>query len=490
MKNRIRIIFLLIITSIIGLIIIQGFWIVKFYLINKQQVGKEIMLSLENSVKKEMALRYADQTRTFLSGVSSKSIVVVGDKQPDMNVDSVLKLIKGRNDLSISDVSISVKSIGDSIPVLESIPEKVEFRLREILGTLLSNGKINQEQIKLELIDSLLQEELKKREIDIDYKLQIYDSKLDKLEREINTAPALNTLKGVNVFMEYEVPVTIMGDKEVRLTVIDNVKHMFSSPVVKGSLLATLGLLLLVVSSYFYMLKTIFDQKKLSEIKNDFINNMTHELKTPIATVSAIVESMQNFGVLEDKEKTNKYLGVSQKELGRLSGLVEKVLNMAREEREPLKMSPEELNMREVCDNIVNSQSIKQAEKEITFDVKITEEAEKLNADRFHMVNVMQNLIENSLKYSDNPVIIRIVCERKQDFLSISVSDNGIGIPKKHQGKVFDQFYRVPTGDVHNVKGFGLGLHYVRNIVEKHGGKISLISEVGKGSTFTINLPC
>jgi two-component system phosphate regulon sensor histidine kinase PhoR len=199
---------------------------------------------------------------------------------------------------------------------------------------------------------------------------------------------------------------------------------------------------------------------------------------------------MQNFGVLEDKEKTNKYLGVSQKELGRLSGLVEKVLNMAREEREPLKMSPEELNMREVCDNIVNSQSIKQAEKEITFDVKITEEAEKLNADRFHMVNVMQNLIENSLKYSDNPVIIRIVCERKQDFLSISVSDNGIGIPKKHQGKVFDQFYRVPTGDVHNVKGFGLGLHYVRNIVEKHGGKISLISEVGKGSTFTINLPC
>ena len=490
MKNRIRIIFLLIITSLIGLIIIQGYWIGKFYKINKEQVSKEIQLSLENSVKKEMSLRYALQATDFLPGLDANSIVVVGDTLPSLEMDSIVKILKSGKKLSPSEVSISVTSFGDSIPNLDSIPDKIEFRLKEMVGTILSNEQNNPQPINLNLIDSFLRDELSQREIDVEYRLEVYDRIDDKVEMVLHNVPSWNDNTTFRVFLNHDVPATIIGDKAIRLTTLDNVKQLFNSPVVKGSLLATLVLLILIISSYFYMLKTIFDQKKLSTIKNDFINNMTHELKTPIATVSAIVESMQNFGVLDDREKTNKYLGVSQKELGRLSGLVEKVLNMAREEREPLKMNPEELNFREICDNIINSQKIKQEEKDVSFDVKIDEEAEKLFADRFHVVNVMQNLIENSIKYSGDSVIIRIECQRNKEYVKISVSDNGIGIPKKHQAKVFDKFYRVPTGDIHNVKGFGLGLHYVRNIIEKHSGKIGLSSEAGRGSTFTINLPC
>ncbi|WP_171593698.1 sensor histidine kinase [Marinifilum caeruleilacunae] len=484
MKKRIRIIFLLIIASLIGLIIIQGFWITKFYRINKEQVAKEIKLSLENGVKKEMTLRYAQHTSVLFPNIDTKSVVFVADSLSNPELDSIVQLVRKGKKLNPANITYHVSSVQGSIPELDSVPETVELRLREMLGSLLSDQQVS---IQLHLIDSMLRADMDRSGFDMEYQLKIHDRMLSSSQIDDNAL--LNGEEDSKAFLTHKVPATILGDKEIHLRIDGSVLQLFSSPIVKGSFLATLALLILVVSSYFYMLKTIFDQKKLSSTKSDFINNMTHELKTPIATVSAIVESMQNFGVLDDRQKTEKYLDVSKKELGRLSGLVEKVLNMAREEREPLKMNPEQLNIREVFDNIINSQTIKQVEKQLSFDLKIDEDAEKVTADCFHLVNVMHNLIENSIKYSNDPLMIRIASERNGEYIKISLSDNGIGIPKRHQSKVFDQFYRVPTGDVHDVKGFGLGLYYVRNIVEKHGGKIGLHSEIGAGSTFIINLP-
>ncbi len=500
MKNRIRIIFLLIIASVVGLIIIQGFWIIKFYTINMEQTQREIKLSLEKSVKEEMSIRYADQAKEFIPDFDANSIVVLSDTIDNAKMDSILNLLQNNKELTPSGFSISVTNIttdGDTVPfydssaLLDSIPEKVEFRLKEMVGAILSNEGEMQQSINLNMIDSLLQIELAEREIDLEYDLEVYNRLNDTVEMQLGNLPNWDDpSKQSAIYIIQEVPATIIGDKEIRLRTVDSFKSLFSPPIVKGSLQAALILLILIVGSYIYMLKTIFDQKKLSAIKNDFINNMTHELKTPIATVSAIIESMQNFGVLDDKEKTDKYLGLSKKELGRLSGLVEKVLNMAREEREALKMNPEELNFRDLCNNIVNSQKVKQEEKDVSFEIKIDEDAEKLKVDRFHMVNVMQNLIENSIKYSGDSVKIEIQCQRTKYAFRIAVSDNGSGIAKKHQSKVFDQFYRVPSGNIHNVKGFGLGLHYVKNIVEKHNGHISLNSEAGKGTTFIIQIPC
>lgn len=482
MSRRIRIVLLLVFVSMFGVIFIQGYWINKSYQINKEQLLKELNLALEKSVKKELNDRMTGQAKMVLSGNNTSVVFIGKERKTDMKIDSLLQDIFNDKEGNETQITMNFSSLSNDDQSLDSMPENLQFKIKDLITGLLVDELSGGFKVNTHLVDSMFVDELSSRGIGLKHHIELVNSN-DSLVKSFaaNPADTLNTMS-TRAFQ-----VDLLGKEKLRVR-INNEQEVILGQMLTG-LLVSLMFILLVLFCLVYMLRTIFKQKQLSQIKNDFINNMTHELKTPIATVSAIVESMQNFGVLDNREKTNKYLDVSKNELGRLSGLVEKVLNMAREEREALKMSPEELNVREVFDNIINSQAVKQEVKQVSFDLKVDEDAEKVTADRFHMVNVMQNLIENSIKYSGDPVMIRIACERNREYLKISVSDNGVGISKKHQAKVFDQFYRVPTGNVHNVKGFGLGLHYVRNIVEKHGGKIGLSSEVGKGSTFTINLP-
>jgi signal transduction histidine kinase len=236
------------------------------------------------------------------------------------------------------------------------------------------------------------------------------------------------------------------------------------------------------------MLSTILRQKKLSEIKNDFINNMTHELKTPIATVSAAVEAMLSFGALENAQKTQLYLNVSRNELQRLSDLVEKVLHMAVEEKKELELHPEPVNLSELIKDIVTHQQLK-ASKPVQFEVDLPSEIPPVYVDRLHMANTINNLIDNAIKYSHEQVTIRIKSYVEAQGWLLSVQDTGIGIPKPYQQAIFDRFFRVPTGDLHQVKGFGLGLSYVKQVVEKHGGQIEVHSEPAQGSEFTLRFP-
>jgi len=483
MIKRIRIILILVFVSMLGVVLLQVYWIRQSYQINKEQLQKELNLALEKSVKVEMNERMNGQAEIIFRGENAAVMTVKKDSIPNVKMDSLLNKVFNSQDSGRAEFTMHINSVGVSGDNIDSIPEKFEFRIKEMVASMLSSEMSGGFKANIQRIDSLFTNELLDREIELPYNIE-------QLTRQDSTFVSSTSISydTINSLKTRSFQTDIMGNERLRVRIL-NEQEVILERMLTG-VLASLILILFVLICFIYMLLTIFKQKKLSQIKSDFINNMTHELKTPIATVSAIVESMQSFGVLDDNEKTQKYLTVSQTELGRLSGLVEKVLNMAREEREPLQMHIEELNFREICDNIINSQKMKQEEKEVSFDLKIDEEAERLKVDRFHMVNVMQNLIENSIKYSGNPVHIKIECQRKPDFIQISVSDNGNGIHKKHQAKVFDQFYRVPTGDVHNVKGFGLGLHYVRNIIEKHSGKIGLSSEAGRGSTFTINLPC
>ncbi len=251
-----------------------------------------------------------------------------------------------------------------------------------------------------------------------------------------------------------------------------------------GSLL----LLLLTTGCFLYMLSTILRQKKLSEIKNDFINNMTHELKTPLSTVSAAVEAMLSFGALNDARKTQLYLTVSKNELQRLSDLVEKVLNMAVEEKRELTLETEVVNSAELIREIVAHHRIK-APKPVEFVVETSQEDQWIRVDRMHISNTINNLIDNAIKYSRERVTIRINSRKESKDWRLAVQDNGIGIPKSYQRAIFDQFFRVPTGNLHQVKGFGLGLSYVRQVVEKHGGHIEVHSEPARGSEFVMWLP-
>ncbi|GAB3545959.1 hypothetical protein GCM10027577_18890 [Spirosoma fluminis] len=247
-------------------------------------------------------------------------------------------------------------------------------------------------------------------------------------------------------------------------------------------------LVLLTTGSFLFMLSTILRQKKLSEVKNDFINNMTHELKTPIATVTAVVEALQNFGALNDPQKTQTYLAISQNNLQRLSDLVEKVLTLAAEEKKELVLNPEWVKPSELIQQVISNHQLK-ADKPVQFEIDASADDAPVRIDRFHIANAINNLIDNAIKYSSESVTIHIKSQQQERLWRLSVKDNGIGIPKTYQGAIFDRFFRVPTGNLHPVKGFGLGLSYVRQVMEKHGGHIDVTSEPGAGSEFTLLIP-
>jgi signal transduction histidine kinase len=253
-------------------------------------------------------------------------------------------------------------------------------------------------------------------------------------------------------------------------------------------LVGSVLLLVLTTGCFLYMLSTILQQKKLSEVKNDFINNMTHELKTPLATVSAAVEGMLSFGALQDAQKTQLYLNISKNELQRLSDLVEKVLNIAVEEKKEFVLMPEPLKPSGLIKEIVAQYQLK-APKPVDFIVDVPEDEPVVQVDRMHMANTLNNLIDNAIKYSYERVTICIRSYRSGNSWCLLVKDSGIGIPKSYQQAIFDRFFRVPTGDLHQVKGFGLGLSYVKQVVEKHGGQIEVASEPSQGSEFMLKFP-
>ncbi|MEO6520186.1 MAG: HAMP domain-containing sensor histidine kinase [Mucilaginibacter sp.] len=271
-------------------------------------------------------------------------------------------------------------------------------------------------------------------------------------------------------------------------------KAVFKTPqyAVMRSMLFNLGLslalILLTGFCFMYVIRTIVEQKNIAELKDDFINNMTHELKTPIATITVAIEAMQNFNALNDIEKTQRYLQTSREQLERLNQLVTKVLNVAAFENKDIDLHIQEVNIDAMISNIIASEKVK-ATKAVTFNYINNSAVNSIYADKIHVNNVFLNLVDNAIKYAGEEVTVDISVLQSGDNLVFSVKDNGIGIAPEHLGYVFDKFYRVPTGNVHNVKGTGLGLSYVNYIVNAHGGHISVESTLGKGTEFIVTLP-
>ena len=247
-------------------------------------------------------------------------------------------------------------------------------------------------------------------------------------------------------------------------------------------------LIVFTVFCFNYIIRTIIKQKKLTELKDDFINNMTHELKTPIATITVAIEGLQKYNALDDPEKTQRYLQTSRNELSRLDDLVSKVLNVAAFESKEIRLNKEEVAIDELVQDLIASETLKTVKK-VGIRYDNTGNVKYIEADKLHLRNVLANLIDNAIKYCDEPVDIQINLYRRKGNAVFSVKDNGIGIPPAHLNHVFDKFHRVPTGNVHNVKGTGLGLNYVKYIVEAHGGNVAVKSEKGAGSEFIITIP-
>ena len=249
-----------------------------------------------------------------------------------------------------------------------------------------------------------------------------------------------------------------------------------------GILTASVLILLVLTAVFLYLIHVIRTQKSLDEMKSDFTNNMTHELKTPISVAYAANDALLNFPDEDSPEQRRKYLEISQSQLEHLSGLVEQILSMSMERRKGLVLHREDINLAALVDDIVEKHRMK-AEKDVKITVDIPSDF-TVNADRMHLSNILNNLIDNAVKYSGEKVAINIAAEGNR----LTVSDNGIGMSASDLKHIFEKFYRAHTGNLHDVKGYGLGLYYVHGIVEKHGWSISVESEPGKGTTFTLSL--
>jgi two-component system phosphate regulon sensor histidine kinase PhoR len=245
----------------------------------------------------------------------------------------------------------------------------------------------------------------------------------------------------------------------------------------------------LTILSFTLLLRSLVQQRKLTQLKNDFISNITHELKTPIATVSVAIEALRNFDALHDAERTKEYLAISSNELQRLSFLVDKVLKLSMFEKHQVELKEETVELALLVKEVVSSMKLQFEKHKAQVNVQLQGYRFEIMADRLHITSVLFNLLDNALKYSKENPSIQIELKAETGLVQLMVTDNGIGIPAEYHKKIFDKFFRVPSGDTHNVKGYGLGLSYVSYVIQRHYGSIAVESQPGIGSRFIIKLP-
>lgn len=238
--------------------------------------------------------------------------------------------------------------------------------------------------------------------------------------------------------------------------------------------------------AFFVMYRSMRMQQRLVELKNDFINNVTHELKTPVATVSVAIEALKNFHALDNKTRTEEYLNIAQSELNRLTLMTDKILKTSNEE---VQYAREPVHLEKVIQSVLDSMKLVFEKNEAIVNFGKEGDDFTVNGDEDHLTGVIYNLLDNALKYVEKIPLINVQLKTLANEIEIRIQDNGMGIPNEYQKKVFDKFFRVPTGNVHDTKGYGLGLSYVKQVVSAHHGTIAIDSDKDKGSIFTIRIP-
>ncbi|KAB1157356.1 HAMP domain-containing histidine kinase [Tenacibaculum aiptasiae] len=518
----------LIIVTILTTITVQFYWNYKNYEQNRQRVLNEIQISLDNSIeayyvdftkeshfaivepehltptnKKEKNAAWKSIFRR--SGIkkivkkfpekkkSSFEITAVeinGGKEDLTKMDSAfIKSFTGKDNIVTSkkndslsfDISIqskkdkeTMKSYNNREKVQLFLGKKSVDSLKLIKGIQSIFIAIQNDTIDYRKLDSIIAKELNNKKIQTDFYFKhfkndslFYTNKTDNIKYPLKVNAKSTFLKShEDINLYYSNPT------------YEALKRSFT-----GILLSFL-LSLAVISSLIYLLKIINQQKELAEIKNDLISNITHEFKTPITTVSTAIEAINNFNIIDDKEKTKKYLSISSIQLKKLHQMVEKLLETATLDSEKLLLKKEPVNIIDLIEKLTKKHQLIAPEKSIHFSSNVSSLEKEI--DPFHFENAVSNLIDNAIKYGGNKIEINI--NFLLNNLEVSVADNGIGIDKNQQDKIFEKFYRVPKGNTHDVKGFGIGLYYTKKIIEKHNGIISLTTDF-KQTVFKISLP-
>ena len=538
-KRNIRLIISIMVLSLSGLIGIQIYWIKRAIGLERQRFEGTINIAMRNVAdiveRQEVAnnvrkkFDFSRQGKTFFLGIDSLikksvsrndsttsgiviwneispgelqtefrqfnkdgSVDVIEEIRKDSSGDIIYRKIRKARQTEegpteFSELDKPIKGNIKDNPQLERLMRKsglVSDIFRELYNLNINTGI--EDRVNPKLVDSLLKAELKSAGINTRYEFGLYDFMNNKMfvghpknfTKELMKTPFRVRLFPNDIFYHPDFLMVFFPDQDKY--VYTNLWIMFVS---SGFFT------LIIIMTFYFTIMTIIRQKKLSEIKNDFINNMTHELKTPISTISLACEAMNDPDVNRSPETNQKYTRMIREENKRLGKLVENVLQSALFEASDFELQIEKVDAHQIIEQVKNSLQMHIEQKNGNCLLSLEAEDHIIDADKIHFTNMLNNLVDNAIKYTPQNPEITIRTKNTNGNLIISVSDNGIGILKDQQKKIFEKLYRVPTGNIHDVKGFGLGLNYVKAIAEKHKGQIKLESEQGKGSTFTVKLP-
>ena len=424
----------------------------------------------------------------------------------------VVQMVWMRKTISIQQTNIAIQEKEDSLN-LKQFSEQAHIALRNLLEEISTQtadssdlyGAVKQvrtnyftvdinEELHPYYLETLLKKEFYDQNIHQDFQYGIYDCFTDsivfgnliKFTKDSLYAPVSDTITGIT-----SAKLSWKKDGHYFTVYFPNViseSISNSEPLISPWIYVSI-IVLLVLVFFGYTLTVILRQKRLSEIKTDFINNMTHELKTPIATIALSSEMLLRNDFSNDEEKLKRYAGIIHKENKRLETQVERVLNVAKLDKEHLVLSKEIMDIHELLEEAQENINFNQSEQGVKVELNLKAESGEINADPVHITNVIYNLLDNAVKYCETIPEIKVSTRTDKKGIVMEFTDNGIGMKREELKMIFDKFYRIPTGNLHNVKGFGLGLYYVRLIIQEHGGTIDVKSQVGKGTTFTIWLP-
>ena len=493
--------------TIILTIAVQLYWNYNNYVDNKQRVKNEIQSSLDTAIDE------------YYTNLSKSNFFAIIDYDSINNKSSFLKdfwnedINSSESKVSISSIKISSDYNGDTY--VSKIPKKLaEIYGSSIFITDTINFEYNDKKVTPKT-STKYQQEVQRVKINSDslkflkgiqsvaIALNNDEINFTKLDSIFTNQLSKKGIKTPHYLVLLEKDIKVRGSnkaKDIELSLFSNSKSTFLRPdqnlrayfedptiqaLKKSStgILLSLLLSLSVIFCLIYLLKIISIQKELAEIKNDLINNITHEFKTPIATISTAIEAIESFNVADNKEKTKQYAAISAFQLKKLHVMVEKLLETATLDSESLMLQKEPTNIVDLIAKIAKKFELL-TKKDIKFTTNI--DSKILKIDLFHFENAVSNLVDNAIKYGGDSIEINL--NSVLNVTEISVADNGKGIDKSQQERIFDKFYRVPKGNTHDVKGFGIGLYYAQKIIEKHNGSINISSSFDN-TIFKLQIP-
>lgn len=463
---------------IFGMAFYQLYWLNSLYISIVQEMDGKIRRAMQVADMNEMQLRLnrmEDGQNQF-----KNPFAVVGFKSDkEMQISSV-------SGIAQTNSAGQVETYGDSHN--PDIIDNLGILQNELLSMVLLNG-IHQSidnliPPDLHLYDSLLRGELLAQGIEKESHVELIKTSPDLIMAS-SFRGELSSRKSDMKSYDY----IFRNENEHAYRLWINNPNPLVILQMSGMLMTSFVVILLLVWLFYYFMRTIWRQKTLEEMKDDFINNMTHELKAPLAVSYAAIDSLLVTDKTESKDHRDRYLNIAKDQINHLSDLTEQILSMSRESGQNMQMNPEIIELETMIEAIIRQQSLT-AGRQIESHINIEPADLTVVFDRLHLANILNNVIENSIKYSELDVRIAIRAHNTNgNQMEICITDNGLGIDLERQKHIFDKFYRVPTGDRHNVKGFGLGLFYVKETLRRAGGDITVRSKPGKGSIFSIRIP-